>query len=148
MEDDTPCGVSTQIISNLGDIHKLMANGQELIAKVEGKVKGFNSLDEQIKDKLKSSSDKLKALFNHYEEVYNELQTYQNNGEKIELLDRMQDNSLFNLNSSKLKYTILNILAVLFIIALFIVFRLKPSASKLSNIKVSSTMPKIPNIVK
>ena len=60
----------------------------------------------------------------------------------------MQDNSLINLNSSKLKYTILNILAVLFIIALFFVFRLKPIAGKISNIKVPSTMPKIPNMAK
>ena len=53
----------------------------------------------------------------------------------------MQDNSKYSLDSSKLKYTILNIL-VLFIIGLFFVYRMKPSVSKMSTIKMPEVYQK------
>lgn len=148
MTQDTPCGVSTEIISKLGNIHEILSKGQKLITKVESNVSNLNDTDQLLTKDLEDKSDALKDIFKRYKTTYNELITYQNNGGKIELLDRMQDNSLYNLNSSKLKYTILNILAVLFIITLFFVYKLNPSASKLPGIKLGANMPKIPTLSK
>ena len=148
MEMETPCGVSTEIISKLGDIQQIMQDGQNLVVGVENKINELNSVDNTLTKDLESKTKELKQIMKDYESTYDELITYQKDGSKVELLDRMQDNSKYSLDSSKLKYTILNILAVLFIIGLFFVYRMKPSVSKMSTIKMPGSLPKMPNPVK